>query len=180
MTISETAHLLPWHRPYWEKLSAYIKADRLPYGLMITGIAGIGKTSLAYFFARSLVCEVRRKDGEPCGECRSCHLMDVRNHPDFIFIEPNKPGNMILVENIRELIGKLSTTTHYGEHRVVILYQAHRLNTAAANSLLKTLEEPSSGTMIILVTEIPSMLPMTIVSRCQKLNLPLPDVHWHI
>ena len=101
--------------------------------------------------------------------------MDAQSHPDFIFIEPNKPGNRILIENIRELIGKLSTTTHYGVHRVVIIQQAHQLTIAAANSLLKTLEEPSSGTIIILVTEMPSVLPITIVSRCQKLNLPLPD-----
>ena len=176
MEISETLDLLPWHRPYWEKLSVYIKAGRLPHGLMVTGVAGIGKMNLAYFLARSLVCEARKKNGEePCGKCRSCHLMGVRNHPDFIFIEPNKPGNTILVDDIRELIGKLSITTHYGEYRVVILHQAHRLNTAAANSLLKTLEEPSKGTVIILVTEMPSMLPITVVSRCQKLNLPLPD-----
>ncbi len=167
--------VLAWHRPYWEKLSAYIHTGRLPHGLMITGVAGIGKTILAHFFARSLLCEARKKDGKPCEECRSCHLMDVQSHPDFIPIEPSKPGGVILVEQIRELIGKLSTTTHYGEHRVVMLHHAHRLNSAAANSLLKTLEEPADGTLIILVTESPSMLPVTIVSRCQKLNLPLPD-----
>ena len=175
MGMPETLELLPWHRVYWEKLSTYLKADRLPHGLVITGVEGIGKTHLAYFLARSLVCETRKNNAEPCGECRSCHLMEVQNHPDFISIEPNKPGNTILVEHIRELIGKLSTTTHYGEHRVVILHKAHRLNSAAANSLLKTLEEPSSGTIIILITQMPSMLPITIMSRCQKLNLSLPD-----
>lgn len=175
MGILSDVHLLPWHQPCWVNLLAYIEAERLPHALLITGNEGLGKTILARCFAKWLLCEHMGNSRTACGRCKSCHLMKAQSHPDFIFIEADKPGNSILVDQIRDVIERLSLSSHYSGSRVVILQSAHRLNTAAANSLLKTLEEPTAGTVFILVTNMPSVLPLTIVSRCQRLEVPLPD-----
>lgn len=166
---------LPWHQPYWEKLLTYIEMKSLPHALLITGSAGLGKSNLAMRFARLLLCECTTKRDQACGCCKGCRLIEVHSHPDLIYIEPDAPGKSILVDRMRVTIAALSLAPHYGEHRIIILDQAHQLNKAAANSILKTLEEPADGTILILVTHMPSRLPLTIISRCQRLVLTIPD-----
>jgi len=164
---------LPWLQTYWRLLDAYALAGRVPQALLIAGHAGIGKMRLARAFAQRLLC--RRPGDFACGECVSCQLFEAQTHPDFLAVEPAEPGKTITVDAIRGLIGTLSLTPQYRGYRVVILAPAHQMNPAAANSLLKTLEEPDEHTVMLLLTESPSSLPATVLSRCQRMDIAVPE-----
>jgi DNA polymerase-3 subunit delta' len=108
--------------------------------------------------------------GTPCGICRQCQLLHSGTHPDFLWLRPDdesKSGD-IKVEAIRNLTANASLTTYAGANKVIAIQPAHRMNKAAANSLLKTLEEPTPGNLILLLTDQPGRLLATIRSRCQK------------
>ncbi len=165
---------LPWHRPVWERLQGARKAGRLPHALLFSGIEGLGKHEFAEVFARSLLCRNPAEDGRPCGACRSCHLFVAGTHPDYRRIEPEEPGKAIRIDSIREFVGKEALTAQLGGYKVIIIEPADAMNTAAANSLLKTLEEPTAWTLMILITSRPSRLPATIRSRCQGVGFGLP------
>jgi len=155
-----------WHAPVWRRLEAYLSQDRLPHALLLQGPAGIGKRRLALTLARRILCE----DGRACGRCPACRLLAGGNHPDLLTLAP-EPGRPLTVDRIRELIETLTLTPQYGRGRVVVLEAADRMNPAAANAFLKTLEEPAPDTVILLLCEQVSRLPATIVSRCQRLPL---------
>jgi DNA polymerase-3 subunit delta' len=95
-------------------------------------------------------------------------------HPDRLVVAPAAPGKAVLVDQIRRLPGFLSLKSQYGAPKVVILPEADRMNVSAANSLLKTLEEPPGDSLMLLVAALPSRLPATIRSRCQSLHVPQP------
>ncbi len=111
----------------------------------------------------------------PCGRCRDCRRFLAGQHPDFIDIEPLEDSRYIRIEQIRALIEELSLTAHGGGATVAILHPADTLYPNATHALLKTLEEPRAGVTLILVTSVPSLLPATILSRCQKLRIPPPS-----
>ncbi len=165
---------LAWLNPAFADLNTRRRAGQLPHALLISGPAGIGKQQLAEDFARLLLCETPLDDSRPCGQCHACHLYDSGAHPDILRLQPEDDSKEIKIGQIRELIEKLALARHYARHRVILIQPADRLNTAAANSLLKTLEEPPENTLIILVSATPSRLPATIRSRCQTLKLPIP------
>ena len=160
-----------WHGPVWRQLEAYLAQDRLPHALMLHGPRGIGKRHLAYALAERVLCE----HGRACGRCPSCNLLTAGNHPDLLTLVP-EPGKPLTVDRIRELIDALTLTPQYQRGRIVIIEAADRMNPAAANSFLKTLEEPAPDTVILLLCEQPSLLPATILSRCQRLQLTLPPL----
>ncbi len=164
------ATLFPWQMDLWERLNRYSEISRVPHGLLFSGPDGVGKTSLALCFAKSLLCGNKQADGIACGSCRSCILFEAGTHPDYINIEPNEPGSAIVVDSIRELRPKLALASQYGGYRIVLIRPADAMNTAAANALLKTLEEPVSGTVLVLIAENVSFLSKTITSRCQQFN----------
>lgn len=163
----------PWLTEPWDRLGAYVEAGRIPQGLLITGMCGLGKGILAEGFTRRLLC----RSGGPyaCGHCPSCVLFEAGNHPDYLRIEPAEPGKAITVDAIRGLIATLSLKPQYSGRRVVILTPAEQMNAAAANSLLKTLEEPDVHTSLLLLSEAPEQLPATIRSRCQRLEIAVPE-----
>lgn len=163
---------LPWLAVYWRRLHAYIESGSIPQALLIDGTAGLGKMRLAQAFAQRLLC--RRQDEFACGECPACQLFAARTHPDFILVEPEEAGKPITVDAIRSLIAVLSLKPQYNGRRVVVLAPAQQMNAAAANSLLKTLEEPDEHTLMLLLTESPAALPATILSRCQRLDIAIP------
>lgn len=173
MGTASSGILYPWLDEPWQKLNAYLASQRLPQALLIHGVDGIGKTYLAETFAQKLLC--KHPEIFACGDCAGCRLFLAGTHPDFLRIEPAERGKPIAVDTVRHLIANLSLKPQYGGYRIVVFGAAHQLNISAANALLKTLEEPGENTVMLLLTDMPSALPATIFSRCQRLPIALPD-----
>ncbi len=167
--------MLPWHQVNWSLFNQYLRQDRVPQALLIKGIKGLGKQQLACDFANSLLCSHRLPTGHACKQCSRCKLFKAQTHPDFMTLSPKEDGKIIGVDAIRELIFKLELKPQFETYRVVLINPADKLNKAAANAFLKCLEEPNERTCVILLTEISSKLPATILSRCQKIIVLKPD-----
>lgn len=168
--------LLPWHDERWHVLQRARREERLPHALLMTGPAGAGKRILADLLARSLLCRSTTGEGMPCGRCRDCLLLAAGTHPDRVPIGPDPDGKSheIKVDAVRRLADTDALTAHRGGWKVILIDPAHHMNTSAANSLLKTLEEPAPQTLLCLISEQPGRLPATIRSRCQEVRVPLP------
>lgn len=164
---------IPWLQTPWQRLCGYVAADRVPQALLITGRSGVGKALLAEHFSQRLLC--RNPAEFACGECVSCHLFKAGNLPDFIRVEPEEPGKAIPIDQIRSLIANLALKPQYSGRRVVLINPVHQMTVASANSLLKTLEEPDEHTRFLLLTDTPQALLPTVQSRCQRLDLALPE-----
>ncbi len=172
--------MLPWNVPLLRELLA--GRAGLPHAMLIAGAAGIGKRSFAMHIAQSLLCETPGTDGFACGVCPSCRYFVAGAHPDLRVLEPLKiedDGEIkrldgIPVEQVRELRDLVELTTHRGGNKVGVIVPAERMNVAAANALLKTLEEPPPGTYLLLVSNQPGRLPATILSRCRRIPVPTP------
>lgn len=136
-----------------------------PHALLITGPSHVGKSTVGRFFAQSLACHSETK---PCGQCRACRKIHSGNHPDVRFFDDDEP---IKIDQVREMQRSLSLSPVESEYRVTLLCNFERATTAAANALLKTLEEPASKVVLILTAVEASRLLPTIISRCQLLNL---------
>ena len=178
-----------WHEDALRRL--LIDRQRLPHALLVHGPAGVGKVQFARALAASVLCEAPR-DGLACGSCPSCRWLEQGNHPDFREIVPEaaeeeedavegesaraeKAKSLVIkVDQVRAVSDFFSLTTHRAGHRVLLLHPAEALHPAAANALLKTLEEPPPGTLIVLVSDRPARLLATIRSRCRMLALPAP------
>jgi len=148
---------------------------RLPHALLISGQDGVGKRVLAEQLAYSLLCEQPAADGQPCGQCAACGWLQAGTHPDLLWLLPEEAGKAIKVDQVRALTGELCMTSHAGRYKMVIIQPADAMNKNAANSLLKTLEEPTDNTLLVLLTALPGRLPATIRSRCQQLQIAVPD-----
>jgi len=166
--------LLPWHRDQWRNLSERLRSGVMPHALLLCGPAGLGKVQFAAFLAHTLLCETGIAQGEPCGRCRSCLLFTAHNHPDLRLVSPPEEGKVIGVDQVREVGRYLAHTSQYGGYKAVIITPADKMNLNAANSLLKTLEEPSAGSLLVLVSDKPGRLPATVLSRCQRLAFTSP------
>lgn len=167
--------VLPWQAANWQRLMSAKLAGRLPHALLLTGGVGLGKSWFAHRLAASMLCSEVRDNGKPCGECQSCRLLQASTHPDFTWLQPEEPGKAIKIDTIREFTQRGGLTSRSGGFKVIIIEPADALNTAAANSLLKTLEEPVDRTVIILVSAQAGRLPATIRSRCQRYHFTPPD-----
>ncbi len=171
--------------PWLEHTAAATVAarDRWPHALLLAGPRGIGKRVLALHLAQALLCESPQPAGGACGTCVGCNLVRRGTHPDLRTVEPvtydddgnATPVDTITVEPIRDLIDFAMLSSHRGRAKVAVIVPAEALNGAAANALLKTLEEPPPGTYLLLVTHQPGRLAATLVSRCRRLPLPYPD-----
>jgi len=168
---------LPWHQAGWKLLRQMRAAGRLPHALLVTGPVGVGKHLLVTALSRSLLCARPDASGLACGHCRECGLLATGTHPDYLDIspDPESKSDEIRVGAIRRLTESDALTAHRGGHKVIVLDPAQNMNLNAANSLLKTLEEPSPDTFLCLVCEQPGRLPATIRSRCQELRVPIPS-----
>ena len=162
--------LLPWQDGPWSRIEAMLHAGRPPHGLLLHGPGGIGKRRLAVRLAGAILCTARRS--EPCGTCRSCHLLDAGSHPDFLRIEPAEGESVIPIGSVRELIDRFTLAAERA--RVAVIAPAEAMNQAAANAFLKTLEEPPGSATFILASDAPGRLPATIRSRCRKMAVPVP------
>ena len=157
------------HRKQIAILKGAMANNRIAHAYLFYGMQGIGKGTTAFVFAKALHCE---GEHPPCDVCASCRKAGQKNHPDIIAIRPD--GQFIKIGAVKELQQQMKFRPRSGR-RVFILSEADRMNAAAANALLKTLEEPSAGNILLLITSRPHALPMTILSRCQHLRFtPLP------
>lgn len=172
----QSSDLLPWHRKPWDLLLARRRSGTLPHALLLRGRAGLGKNRFARLLAQSLLCEQAADDGMPCGTCRSCHLFRASSHPDFLTIAPAEEGKAILIDQIRELCAFAALKSQRTGYQIAVISPAERMNISAVNSLLKTLEEPSGQTLLILVSARPSLLSATIRSRCQQVRFDDPPL----
>ncbi len=169
------AQRLPWHEPLWRQLQQSRSAQRLPHALLITGAPGLGTLQLAQQFAQALLCQqAQPASAAACGVCRSCQLAQAGSHPDYRLVQPQESGKPLKIDQVRELCAFLAYTPQYDGYKIAILEPAEQMNHNAANSLLKTLEEPPGACVLFLVTANPARLPITVRSRCQTLHLPLP------
>ena len=169
--------IYPWQQQQWEYLLARHKQNNVPHALLFSGQVGLGKLDFAKAFAELLLCKESATENDfACGRCSGCKLIAANNHPDLLLIQPEKEGGIIKIDQIRALIADLSNTAQQGGYQVVIISPANAMNTASANALLKTLEEPMGKTIIILLSDRPTMLPATIRSRCQLLGFGTPSL----
>ena len=168
------AALLPWQHSQWQSLMQCKTAARLPHALLCSGPAGLGKQRFASRLLQSLLCHNPAADGSPCNTCRSCTLFIAGNHPDYLCIraEENAP---IKVDQVRRLSTFLSYTSRFGAYKTVLVLAAEQMNSHAANSLLKTLEEPPPDSLLLLLSARPSGLPATVRSRCRKIIFQRPS-----
>ena len=151
----------------------------MPHALLLGAPAGLGKRDFAAAVEAALLCTQRSPDGHACDTCRGCRLRASGAHPDrhrigFALNDKGEPRSEIIVQQIRDLGEVLSKTSQFGGYRVATIDPADALNPNAANALLKTLEEPPPGAVLVLVTDRPSRLLATIRSRCQRVDVRFP------
>lgn len=181
-----------WNAPALESVKR--RLERLPHALLVHGPRGVGKLALAERIAQLLLCEAQDTAAKPCGACSGCRWFLAGNHPDFRRVEPEalakeaadpeseeerparrgKPSVEIKIEQVRELAGFLGLASHRGRLRVALVHPADAMNIPASNALLKSLEEPPSGAVFVLVAHRPAQLLPTVRSRCVALPVPIP------
>lgn len=189
----------PWFQQPWREVLE--RSSTLPHALLFRGREGIGKLDFARKLAQSLACETPAANGAACGACQSCRWFAASGHPDYRELLPEalrpaefepgdsdsaesdqppagkrKPSKEIRVEEVRDLQDFINLTAHRRGGKTIVFYPAETLNANAANALLKNLEEPPPSTRFMLVSHRPSYLPATIISRCQQITLPTPQV----
>ncbi|MGV6808055.1 MAG: DNA polymerase III subunit delta' [bacterium] len=165
--------IYPWQTDQWQQVRQLIAADRIPHALLLAGPTHTGKHRFASVVAQSMLC-ADPVAGEACGGCKQCGLIEGGFHPDLREIQSDEGSSVIKIELIRDLIGYLGKTSQQGGWKTAIISEAEQMNASAANALLKSLEEPASRTLLILVTNDLSRLLPTIKSRCRLLRFPVP------
>lgn len=154
------------HKKQWRLLTNMALTGDLPHALLFSGQEQVGKRTMAVELAKLLLCENIRK---PCGKCRNCIDIEKNNHPDFIY----QTGAQL--KDIRDLIWKLSLKPYSAPLKIVLIDNAHLLNTESQSCFLKTLEEPKGKALIILITSFPEMMLPTIMSRIFQIKFfPVP------
>lgn len=170
--------VLPWQQQQWSQVMQSLSHDSLGHALLLTGAQGIGKSVFAARLAHYLLC--RQSSDQPCGQCSSCQLYSNGYHPDLHLIHPAwnektaKEKKSISIDQIRTLIAALTLKSKCGGPKIAIISPAQLMTTEAANSLLKTLEEPQGPCYILLLTPQPDSLLATIRSRCHKIHFSIP------
>ena len=167
--------IYPWHKAAWQHFCEQKQKTRLPHAVIITGVDGLGKQALANEMVSALLCSHHDGLGEPCGDCQSCQLFQAGNHPDHTLVAPIDTSKYIQIEQIRQLKDKQMLTPNIADWKTVIISPADRMNAYASNSLLKLLEEPQKNTLLLLVSHNSDQLPITILSRCRRVEIVAPD-----
>ncbi|MEL0555123.1 MULTISPECIES: DNA polymerase III subunit delta' [Enterobacteriaceae] len=163
----------PWLRPSFEQLVASYQAGRGHHALLLQALPGMGGDALIYALCRYLMC--RQPEGnKSCGHCHSCQLMQAGTHPDYYTLAPEKGKSALGIDAVRDVNEKLYERSRLGGAKVVWIADAAQLTDAAANALLKTLEEPPENTWFFLVSQEPARLLATLRSRCRLYHLMPP------
>jgi len=150
-------------------LNSAITAGKMSHAYIFAGPKGSGRTLLARNFTKALNCEDTKN--APCDSCPSCRKIDKDSHPDVKWIRKEEKNSEIKIEQIRELEARIILKPYEGRYKVYIVQGAELMSIEAANSFLKTLEEPPRNSLLILITEEPKSLLPTILSRCQIVRL---------
>jgi DNA polymerase-3 subunit delta' len=195
-------NIFPWQDKTWQILAK--NKVSLGHAILLKGKKGIGKLGFARSLAKFLLCEDPPSESIACDNCPSCRWFEQAGHPDFYLIEPEalsessgelkvkegtgnknklsstklnkKPSKQISVAQIRSLGDVINLSSHRSGYKIVLIHPAETMNVAAANALLKNLEEPPPQTLFILVTHRPHDLLPTIRSRCRPIGMPVPDL----
>ncbi|MFO1496154.1 MAG: DNA polymerase III subunit delta' [Lysobacterales bacterium] len=163
----------PWHLETWSRFQSGLERGQVGHALLIHGEGGLHKQQLAREMAAALLCSQRAADATACGSCRSCVLYRAGNHPDWTLVAREESA-YIRIDQIRALSERLAMRPQLAQTQVAMLWPAECMNEAAANALLKTLEEPAADTHLLLVADRIGRLPATIRSRCQRLPVRAP------
>jgi DNA polymerase-3 subunit delta' len=171
--VLSSSQVYPWLDEQWAFFLRRLENERLAHAILIEGPADNGKLAFACAMASRLLC--LENQPQACGQCRSCNLLTGGAHPDCFDLQPEEGSEVIKVDQIRHLIGRLDLTTSISRRKVALVHPAENMNAAAANALLKSLEEPTGDAVLILVSDNPGRLPVTIRSRCQSISVAQPD-----
>ncbi|HQU16320.1 MAG: DNA polymerase III subunit delta' [Chromatiales bacterium 21-64-14] len=170
---SEADAMLPWLNAPWRELQRRRANATLPHALLLGGPRGLGKARFAEAWARSLLCGHPDSEGNACGVCAACRQAAAGTHPDLRQLAP-EGGKSIAVDAVRGLAEFLSLMSQYGGAKVALIAPADRMTMGAANALLKTLEEPPAGSLLLLSSDRAGLLPATVRSRCQRITFTVP------
>jgi len=168
-----SADSLPWLAGEQQRLRTALAAGRLPHSLLLLSAPGLGAEQLANWIAGLALCESLRV--RPCGVCASCLLLRADSHPDYYVVRLEEDAQQIKVDQVRDLIESLTLKSYRGGFKVGVIEGAEALNANGANAFLKTLEEPTANTMLIMIARPSHRLPATIASRCLRLTLRPPS-----
>jgi DNA polymerase III subunit delta' len=171
---AELPLLLPWHQPLVRQIEAAWQSERLPHAILLHGQPGLGKRRFAEWLARGLLCEQRGARLLACERCNGCRLVAAGSHPDLALVTAEEGKQQLSVDQVRAVSEWLAMTSHQQGWKIAIIDPAQLMTVAAANSLLKTLEEPPARSLLILVAASLQGLPATLRSRCQRLGIPRP------
>jgi len=161
--------MLVGHEKQWQFLTRSAISGKLPHALLFYGQEHLGKRTFAIEFAKYLNCQDRKSNG-PCQKCRNCQDIQKNLYPDFLVVEPELLSKEIQISQIRCLIEKLSFRPYSAKIKIAVLTKAHLMSQEAQNCFLKFLEEPLGEVLLILITEHPYSLLLTILSRIQKIK----------
>jgi DNA polymerase III subunit delta' len=167
-----SADSLPWLEGARQRLRASLAAQRLPHSLLLLSTPGLGAEQLANWIGALVLCE--SLGSRPCGVCASCLLLRSDSHPDSYVVRLEEDAQQIKVDQVRSLIESLSLKSYRGGYKVGVIEGAEALNVNGANAFLKTLEEPTANTVLIMIARPSHRLPATIASRCLRLTLTPP------
>ena len=179
LMVNNTANL-DWpiigNRPIVEYLKKTVVDKNVSHAYLFTGLSSLGKLTCAQFFASSLLCQnyhlrINKDFAKlPCQKCDDCLRLAKRSHPDVFFVQKEENKKDISLEQIQSLRYSLKMSSFYNSYKFGIIDQAEYLNQSSNNALLKTLEEPTPNTVIILIASTVANFPKTIISRCQVFN----------
>ncbi len=167
-----SADSLPWLQSAQRRLRGALAAQRLPHSLLLLSTPGLGAEQLANWITALALCE--SQDPRPCGICASCQLLRADTHPDSYTVRLEEDAHQIKVDQVRGLIESLALKSYRGGYKVGVIEGAESLNANGANAFLKTLEEPTANTVLIMIAKPSHRLPATIASRCLRLTLQPP------
>ena len=170
---------LPWQADLLERALALKSGGHLPHALLIDSASTLDLRPFVRQLSMLLLCDAP-SGLDPCGACDACRMMLAGTYADFRLVtlevddKTQKVSKNIKIEQIRNLIHEVSLTRHYARLKIAAIYPAEAMNQASANALLKTLEEPAPGVLILLFSHNRGRIPITLRSRCQRQGLALP------
>lgn len=167
--------IYPWQTEQWQQFLRYLRDERLPHAVLLSGPSATGKLKFCLACIRRINCIQPTQDNHACGVCNNCHLLKAGTHPDVRMINVDEEVDQIKVDVIRELNQFMVLSRRQGLYRIVCINRADCMNVNAANALLKTLEEPPLNSVLFLISDHMDALPVTIKSRCQIWKFGLPN-----